>query len=100
MRTAPAKRRGSWRNTVATIVILAPVVGYVVYASLTQAAVECDVCIRYAGQRICRTVEGTTEAEAIRGAIDNACGPVAGGVTETVRCTTTPPLSTSCRPLS
>lgn len=97
---AARSRLGSWRGTIAAFVVLVPVVAYVLHASLEQAAVECEVCIRYAGDRVCRTVSATTETDAIRGAIDNACGPVAAGVTETVRCTTTPPESARCRAVS
>ena len=92
-------RRREWRGVVATLAVLAPVVGFVVYSSLQHGTVQCDVCIVHHGQRVCRTVTAANEEEGIRGAVDNACGMVASGVTEVVRCTTSRPESASCRPL-
>jgi hypothetical protein len=95
-----SRKRRRWLSTITAIVILVPVAGFVVYSSFQVSDYECEVCITYGGQEVCRTVTGKTEAEGLRGAVDNACALLAGGVTDTLRCTRTPPTRASCRPLN
>lgn len=83
----------------ATLAVLVPVVSVVVYSSFQVSDYECTVCIEFAGRRECRTVTGKTEEEALRGAVDNSCGLLASGVTDTLRCQRTRPASTRCRQL-
>lgn len=96
-----AKPRGrEWRGAIATLAVLVPVIGFVVVSSLQDSTVQCDVCIVHHGERVCRSVTAASEEAGIRGGVDNACGMVASGVTEVVRCTTTPPISASCHPIA
>lgn len=89
-----------WKSTLATVAVLAPVIGFVVYSSFFVSEYECEVCIDFEGRRNCRTVKAATEEEALRGAIDNTCAQLAGGVTDTMRCSRTAPSKADCRPLS
>ena len=93
-----AKRR-AWRNVVATIVMIVPVVVFVVYSSFRVSAVECRVCMRFEGRETCRTVNAAGREEALRGATDNACALLTSGMTSTIRCQQTDPIEAECRAL-
>lgn len=94
-----SKRRKRWLSAAATVLFLVPVAAVVVYSSFQVSDYECEVCIRFEGQEVCRTVTGKTEEEGIRSATDNACALLTSGVTDTLRCTRTMPTKAECRSL-
>lgn len=69
---------------------------YLIYSSMQLGGVSCEVCVEFAGQSACRTAIGTTEAEATRTAVDNACDFVTSGRDELIPCTQIPPVSVQC----
>ena len=71
-------------------------VAALVLATQQEAAVECEVCMVYAGREACRKGSGRDEASALRGATSNACAVLASGVTRGMECDRTPPRSVSC----
>lgn len=71
-------------------------VGTLVMALAREANVECEVCIEFARQRVCRTNFGADRNAAIQGATSAACAIMAGGVTDGIRCSSTPPKSVQC----
>ena len=89
----------TWRNLVAPVVIIAPIVTFVVYSSFQVSAVECRVCMRFEGQETCRAVSAAKRDEALRGATDNACALLTSGMTNTIRCQQTDPIEAECRAL-
>lgn len=84
-------------RALATIGVLLPVAAFVVYSSFHVNEFECEVCIRFEGNEVCRTVGGASEEEARQGAIDNACALLSSGVTDTLRCGRTAPSRVQCR---
>ncbi|MCK6554141.1 hypothetical protein L6Q96_06090 [Candidatus Binatia bacterium] len=91
-------RRRRWLSTMTALGVLVPVAAFVIYSSFQIGEVECEVCIAFDGREVCRTVTGASEEEALRAAIDNACALLAGGVTDTIRCSRTRPVRAECRP--
>ena len=77
--------------------VLISIVGFVVWSSLHVGGVRCEVCIAFGGRQACRAVDGATEEETLTAARTNTCALLASGVTETMACERTPPLSSSCR---
>lgn len=73
------------------------VVGAVVYSTLSQSRVRYQVCISFNGRRDCRVASATSRQEAVRTAVSNACGELASGVSETIRCENTTPDSVERR---
>ena len=69
------------------------VVGMVVYSTLSQDRVRCQVCVSFNGRRDCRTASATNQKEAVRTGISNACAQLASGVSETTQCEGTQPES-------
>jgi hypothetical protein len=73
-------------------------VAALVYATLSESQVECEVCIQFQGQTACRTVSATDRDRAIAMAVSNACAVLANGVTPGIQCSQTPPHSIECTP--
>jgi hypothetical protein len=68
----------------------------VIYASSRLGGHSCEVCISFGGSQACRKADGKTKEEATRTATDTACAVLASGMTDTLKCTNTPPASQSC----
>lgn len=64
-----------------------------VYLTLGLAQFTCEVCMEYQGRRNCATASGTTREEAVRTASDTACATISAGMTESIQCGNTPPVS-------
>ncbi|HEX9806212.1 MAG TPA: hypothetical protein VGA34_04870 [Alteraurantiacibacter sp.] len=68
-------------------------VALVVYWSLHLGQVKVEVCMEFHGRSNCGTAAAPTEAEAVRTATDNACALIASGMTDSIACSNTPPIS-------
>jgi hypothetical protein len=79
-----------------TIVALAAVMGYVVVGSMARLRHECEVCVEFNGRLRCARGAGADEQEARRAAQTAACGVLASGMDESIRCDNTPPRSAEC----
>ena len=84
------------KTTGATIVFLTLFIGVVVYRSLTIAQYECEVCVTFQGQTVCRTAASGTRETSIESAVTSACGTLASGMTESIRCQNTRPDRATC----
>ena len=89
--------RRAWRQAVAALAVLTPIVAFVVYSSLRVGVVECEVCMRYDGREMCRAASAAGRAEALRSATDNACALLTSRMTNTIRCQQAEPAKTECR---
>ena len=67
-----------------------------VYNTLQQSQVTCEVCMEFEGSRTCRTVSGEDRDTAISMGVQNACALLANGVTPGIQCGRTAPTSISC----
>ena len=85
-----------WTSWLAGVVLIA-IMGFVVWSSFQVGGVRCEVCIAFGGRQACRAVDGATEEDAQTAARTNACALIASGVTETMACERTPPVSASCK---
>jgi hypothetical protein len=71
-------------------------VGLIVMYIRQAMAVTCEVCITFHGRTVCRSASGPVRAEAVRTATDNACAFLAAGMTDSIRCSNTPPTRVTC----
>jgi hypothetical protein len=67
--------------------------GYIAYLTVSGKSYRVKVCMAFQGRNACKTVKAKTEPDAVRGAVTNACGDIAAGVTEVVACENTAPAS-------
>ena len=79
---------------IVTFVVLA--FALILFSTLSLGCYSCEVCMEFRGQTRCRTAQGSTEDEARRTAIDNACAFLGGGMTDSIACTSMPPKSVRC----
>jgi hypothetical protein len=67
-----------------------------IYTTLDQTGAECTVCIEFRGKSQCETAAGPDVAAATAQAATGACTFLSGGVTDSIRCTATTPVSVKC----
>ncbi len=79
---------------VTAVVVL--LMGYIVYGSMARVERACEVCVEFNGGRRCTRGAGATDEEARQGAQTAACGVLASGMDETIRCQNVRPVSVSC----
>jgi|TARA_B110000116_G_scaffold239117_1_gene226357 hypothetical protein len=73
------------------ISIVVGIVAVLVLQSMGLRQYICEVCITYQGRTNCAVATGRTKKEAQGSAINTACGPISGGVTQSIQCSNTPP---------
>ena len=83
-------------RTFVGILIGAAFVGAMIYAVMAESRVECEVCLSYRGQTVCRSSTAVDREHAIAGAVSAACAVLSGGVTDGIQCSHTPPKSQTC----
>lgn len=91
-----ARQRGAKKSTWLVVVGLGLFMAVVIYRSLQIPGYQCEVCITFRGNSVCRTVEGAHESDARMAAVNNVCAHLAGGVTDTMACERTEPTRVQC----
>ena len=81
------------KTTWLAVAFVAIVLGVIVFSTFHQERFRCQVCMAFNGRSDCRTASATTQPEAVRTAVSNACAQLASGVTESSQCENTPPTS-------
>ena len=85
------------RTGVLALLILLLLVGMIVYSSFTTTRVECEVCITYGGETVCRTGQGRTKEDAQRSAAESCCVVLpTNGMAERIQCSQSEPTRLSC----
>jgi hypothetical protein len=67
-----------------------------IYTTLSETGVECEVCVDYRGQSMCKTVTAPDRTQAIQQATATACALLSSGVTAGMECNSAPPSITRC----
>lgn len=83
------------RALIAVGIVLA--LGYMIYMSMSESEVSCEVCVEFRGATECRRATGKDRLEAETAAASTACGLLSGGVTDGIACRNTTPKSVSCQ---
>jgi len=86
------------RTTVIAVIVLAfaAFMGGVVWLALEGAEVECEVCLVFGGEEVCRSGMGATAEEALAAAQQSACGGNVSGMAESIACLGRIPDRQSC----
>jgi hypothetical protein len=83
-------------RVIAGLLLGAAFLGAMVYATLRENEVECEVCLEFGGASACRTGSAGDREESVRGAVSAACAFLSSGVTDGIACGSTPPRSVRC----
>jgi len=84
------------RSTLITIALIAGFAAILAYNPLSAQAVECSACVSFHGTENCAKASGKDSTEALRTAVSTACGPIASGMDQSIRCAGMPPLRPHC----
>jgi len=68
-------------------------IALLVYLSLHLGQVKVEVCMEFRGRSNCGTAAAPAQEEAVRTATDNACATISSGMTDSIACSNTPPVS-------
>jgi hypothetical protein len=74
------------------ILIFLALMGLLAYSTLKLGGTRVEVCMAFHGQQSCRTASGKDREQAARTAIQNACGEIASGVTDSLACERSEPV--------
>jgi hypothetical protein len=81
---------------IVTGVLVVLTLGLLVYSVLQQTQTTCEACVTFHGRTQCRAAIGPDRDQAVKTAIDNACGFLASGMADGISCANTPPDSVTC----
>ena len=68
----------------------------IVYLTVVPVQAQCEVCLEFDGQIVCRRGAGPTQAAAIQAAHESTCGGNAIGMSESIACRNQVPVSVEC----
>ncbi len=85
------------RSTVITILLAVGFAGLLLYSTLEAQQVECTACVTFNGRENCATASAKDQTEALRSSVNTACGILAQGMDESIRCAGMPPERPQCR---
>jgi len=75
------------------VVFLLAVLAVLLYSTMNLAAHRVEVCMAFQGHSACRTAAGSSQEFALRTATSNACAQIASGVTDSLACEQSQPVS-------
>ena len=90
--TKPNKRA----RVIALIVAITILGVALIYGSFSAVQAECELCVTYRGQTLCRRGSGATDEDARRAAQQAACALLASGMNESIACQNTLPTNVRC----
>ena len=83
-------------RTLGGLLAAALFIAALLYTTLAESGIECEVCLDYRGQSTCQTVSAPDRPQAIAQATATACALLSSGVTAGMECNSTPPTITRC----
>ena len=83
------------KSVLLAIVFIVVVIGAVVFTTMsaTSSRYRVEVCVEFQGRSACRTAAASTEQGALRTAQENACALISSGVTDSIQCGSSQPVS-------
>jgi hypothetical protein len=75
------------------ILFVVGVLAAIIWSTMNMSQVTVKVCMAYEGRTNCAQASGSTREFALRTATTTACASIAGGVTGTIACEGSRPLS-------
>jgi hypothetical protein len=86
------------KTTVIAVLVLAfaAFMGAVVWFAMEGAEVECEVCLVFGGEEVCRSGRAASTEEALAAAQQSACGGNVSGMAESIACLGRIPDRQSC----
>jgi hypothetical protein len=70
--------------------------GVVVYGTIAPVQSQCEVCLEFNGELVCRRGAGESEEAARQAAQESACGGNVSGMSEIIACRNATPVRVQC----
>jgi len=87
------------KGNLVTLLILVALGAFLLYSTLASQSHECAVTVEFRGRTNSATASAASEDEATRNAVSTACGPITGGMDETIACGKVVPVKKVCKTL-
>ena len=85
------------RGSILTLAVVALAAGLIALSMRDVRQVECEVCIEFKGEEVCRKGAGRTREDAQRTAAEACCAVLpASGMAERIKCADSEPKSLVC----
>jgi hypothetical protein len=68
----------------------------VVWSTVSDVETECEVCLTFGTEQVCRTGRGANEVEALQAAQESVCGGNTSGMAEIILCRNAVPERATC----
>ena len=88
-----AQHRITGKTGLVIAALVAGLAALVVWSSMGMTAYRVEVCMAYDGRSACRTASGADKESALRTASDNACAQISSGMTDSMACGRSVPVS-------
>jgi hypothetical protein len=73
--------------------------GGVVWSTMSGVETECEVCLTFGTEQVCRSGRGASEVEALQAAQESVCGGNTSGMAEIIACRNATPDRAFCQAL-
>ena len=87
------------RHALAILAVMLLFMGGVIWSTLTGVETECEVCLTFGTEQVCRLGRGASEVEALQAAQESVCGGNTSGMAELIACRNALPDRASCQAL-
>lgn len=71
-------------------------IGFVVYGTIAPVEAQCEVCLEFNGELVCRRGAGQTVEAAQTAAQESVCGGNVSGMSESIACRNAEPVRVEC----
>lgn len=75
------------------ILFVAGILALIAYSTMNMARYRVEVCMQFDGRQACKKTAGQTQDYALHTAKSNACADIASGVTDSMACERSEPVS-------
>lgn len=73
--------------------------GLVVWLTTSDVETECEVCLVFGMEEVCRLGRGANEVKALQAAQESVCGGNTSGMAEIIVCRNATPVRATCQAL-
>jgi hypothetical protein len=81
-----------WAVTLGVILFVA----FLAYRTIAPVQAQCEVCLQFGDELVCRRGAGATQDEARRAAQESVCGGNASGMSAMIACRNAEPVRVEC----
>lgn len=78
------------------LAVMVTFMAIVVWSTVSDVETECEVCLTFGSEQVCRTGRGANEVAALQAAQESVCGGNTSGMAEIILCRNATPDRATC----